>query len=113
LGRRVILEPVRGRAYAASHSDFMLAAEEFANPGWKLRRVNEYDEARHAASISLESFLLRAAFAGKESLPPFPDGRYRLETWPDLGTLPSLLSVLRMAQCLVAGAVSPTDLAQR
>ncbi len=110
LGRTLMLRPERGRVFAHSHSDLLTGIESFFEPGWSISVVSDSSDFADNASASLESFLLRAAYRGKQHLPDFPSGEYRLAAWPDLGTMPSLLSVLHIAKKLVAGPVSPDDL---
>ena len=55
-----------------------------------------------AGSLSLESVLLRVAYRLGGQLPEFPDGRYRLDAWPDFGVLPSLVGVLRVTKLLTS-----------
>lgn len=109
-GRSILIHPVAGRAYASSLSDLLLAPDALTLPGWKLRPVDDAIEPTGLASLSLEAFLLRAAWCASDTLPEFPKGRYGLKTWPDLGGLPQMVGALRIAKLLLGEAVGTTEL---
>ena len=110
-GRSLMLRPQVGRVYAATHSDLLAVADMLSGSDWDMRIVEHPESTEHLVSTSLESFLMRAAHRSAERLPDFPEGRYRLEAWPDLGALPSLVGALQVANLLIAGPKSVRELA--
>lgn len=111
-GRMLTLRPEVGRVYAASHSDLLAVADGLSGSEWEIEVVERPPSTHDMMSASIESFLLRAAHRASERLPDFPDGRYRLEAWPDLGALPSLVGALRIAKLLLRGPMAPHELAR-
>lgn len=112
-GRVVCIRPEEGRVYAPTLSDLLSAIDTFCSEDWSLARSE--DGARppeDGASRSLEAFLLQAAFAARDALPRFPEGRYRLSDWPDVGSAPELVDSLKIAKLLLDGGASPADLAR-
>lgn len=106
-GRLIHIRPEEGRVYAATFSDLLSARDSFAQGDWTLSAPASTD-ARHGdgANRSLEAFLLQSAFSGRDQLPPFPKGRYRLKDWPDVGSAPELVGALKVARTLLR---SPAD----
>lgn len=112
-GRVVSIRPEEGRVYAPTLSDLLSAIDTFCSEDWSLARSE--DGARppeDGASRSLEAFLLQAAFAARDALPRFPEGRYRLSDWPDVGSAPELVGSLKIAKLLLDRDASPAELAR-
>lgn len=109
-GRRVLLDPGAGRAYAATHADLLMVAGSMSETEWEMRPVEPSAVRPEPISSSLEAFLLSAADRVRDSLPAFPDRRVRLEAWPDLGTVPSLTDALRIARRLIREPLTPGEL---
>lgn len=112
-GRNILIHPTAGRAYASSLSDLLLAPDALSLPGWTLREADDGDEPTGLASLSLEAFLLRAAWNAGEALPEFPRGRYGLRTWPDLGGVPQMVGALQIAKLLLGEPMSALQLRKR
>lgn len=110
-GRVLHLRPKVGRVYAATHSDLLNVADSLSSAEWSLAGDSREDSMLDQVSASLESFLMRAAWRAADELPPFPDGRYRLDAWPDLGALPSLVGALQIARALIGNNRSTGELA--
>jgi hypothetical protein len=113
LGLTVALRPSVGRAFAYSKSDFQTLAQGLATPRWRFTAPAAAGNADRTglASMSLDSLLMRGAHAGAESLPPFPDGHYQLDDWPDLGGVADLVYPLRVTQVLLKGPLTPAEIA--
>ena len=111
-GRSLMLRPQVGRVYAATHSDLLAVADMLHGSDWDMRVVERPESTERLVSASLESFLMRAAHRSAEHLPDFPEGRYRLDAWPDLGALPSLVGALQVANLLIASPRSVRELAE-
>lgn len=73
------------------------------------------DEATHPRGQllrgTLDSFLLTAAQRSRHPLPPFPDGRWALREWPDLGAATQAVECLRVVRALLGSACSARQLA--
>src|SRR5699024_1626231 len=93
----MLLRPRAGRAYADSFSDCEASSKGFQDLAWGRVEVDNSTVAPSMVSTSIESFLLLAADKGKPGLPDYPDGYYQLSNWPDLGSLPGLVSALYIA----------------
>lgn len=109
-GRAVLIHPEAGRAYAHSASDLLVGWEGFATQNWRARVVNDAIEPTGLASSSLESFLLRAAMDNEQGLPAFPQGRYQLKVWPDLGGVPGMVAALKLSKLLIDRPMNPAEL---
>ncbi len=110
-GRMLLLRPEVGRVYAASHSDLLAAADSLSGADWEMEVVEHPASTEGLVSNSIEAFLMRTAYRASERLPDFPEGRYRLEAWPDLGILPSLVGALQIAKLLIGKPMSVKELA--
>ncbi|MCD9028023.1 hypothetical protein LDO26_07355 [Luteimonas sp. BDR2-5] len=111
-GRTLLLRPDLGRVYAASHSDLLAAADSLSGADWEMEVVEHPESTAGLVSNSIEAFLMRTAYRASDRLPDFPEGRYRLETWPDLGILPSLVGALQIAKLLIGKPMTVRELAQ-
>lgn len=109
-GRSVLLRPQVGRVYATTHSDLLAVTDALSGSDWDMSVVERPESTQDLVSTSLESFLMRAAYRAADRLPEFPEGRYRLDVWPDLGTLPSLVGTLQVSKLLVDNARSVREL---
>lgn len=110
-GRIVRIRPEEGRVYAPTLSDLLSAVDTFCSADWSLARNDEDGRPREdGASRSLEAFLLQAAFAARDALPRFPEGRYRLSDWPDVGSAPERVDSLKIARRLLDGSASAGEL---
>jgi hypothetical protein len=111
-GRTIHIRPVEGRIYANTLSDLMSACDSFSSSAWELRIPSASDRATttDGTSRSLEAFLLQSAFQGRDRLPSFPAGRYRLKDWPDVGTAPELIGALKVARSLLRAPASEREL---
>lgn len=104
------LRPSEGRVYAADADALRNACARFVDADWALASASPESRAAHGeASRSIEVFFLQAAFLGRDRLPTFPDGRYRMREWPDLGAAPELIGALKVARALIR---SPCDAEQ-
>ncbi len=110
-GRLVHIRPEEGRVYAPTFSDLLSARDTFSSGEWTLS-TNLSADARHGdgANRSLEAFLLQSAFSGREQLPAFPKGRYRLKDWPDIGSAPELVGALKVAKTLLRAPADADEL---
>lgn len=109
----MLLRPQAGRAYASTFSDFEASIKGFQDLAWGRVEVDNSPITADMVSTSIESFLLLAADMGKLGLPDYPDGYYKLNAWPDLGSLPGLVSALYIAKQLVNGPVSPDEIVEQ
>lgn len=109
----MLLRPQAGRAYASNFSDFEASIKGFQDLAWGRIEIDSASIASDMVSTSIESFLLLAADMGKLGLPDYPDGNYKLSAWPDLGSLPGLVSALYIAKQLVNGPVSPDEIVEQ
>ena len=101
-GHTLRLRPQLGRAYAATQADLLAATEKIPGTECCIVGVDGREPLENQVSASLESVLLRVAYRLGGQLPEFPDGRYRLDAWPDFGVLPSLVGVLRVTKLLTS-----------
>lgn len=106
----MLLRPQAGRAYAKSATDFSTGVKGFQDLAWGRVEVDNTPIDAHMVSRSIESFLLLSTNHGKLALPDYPDGYYQLKAWPDLGSLPNMVSALHIAKRLVNGPASPAQL---
>ncbi len=107
----VLIDPDSGRAYAPTHSDLLHAQDNFCKPGWTVSHGNAANLVpAQCAFAGLEPFLIAATQRGRQLLPPYPTGHYRLETWPDFGSLPSMARLMHLASALTADSCTPTAL---
>lgn len=111
-GRVIHLRPELGRVYAASHSDLLAVADGMSGSPWRIEPSERPLDAHDLVSASIESFLLRTAQRAADRLPAFPDGRYRLHAWPDLGSVPAYLDAMRVGRLLIRNAMSPDELVE-
>lgn len=109
-GHALRLRPQVGRAYAATLSDLLTAGEQLPGSECRVVVVDGRESVQNGVSASLESVLLRVAHRIGEQLPDFPDGRYRLDAWPDFGALPSLVDALRVSRLLIGNTKSVSEL---
>lgn len=110
-GHVLRLRPRLGRAYAESLLDLLNASEKLPEAECRLVVVDDRKEsADGAVSASLESVLLRMTQRSNAQLPDFPDGCYRLDAWPDLGALPSLVGALRVSRLLMGNTKRMSEL---
>lgn len=100
-GRSVSLRPGVGRVYAQTHSDLFAVADTMSGSDWTLAVVDRLSSMQDNVSASLEAFLVRATHRLRERLPPFAEGRYRLDAWPDLGGAPSVVAAMQVAKLLI------------
>ncbi|KGI77515.1 hypothetical protein [Oleiagrimonas soli] len=111
LDRRVVyLRPQTGRIFAATHSDLLAIQQALAEDSGELGLRAPEALPEHAISSSLEAYLLHIAHAANEKLPPYPDGRYHLKAWPDLGSVPALRDAMAVVARLTQGPTSPSEL---
>ncbi len=109
-GRTLKLRPKTGRAHADSHSELLAGLEMLSESRCRIVVVDEDDDVRNMASASIESVLLRAAYRIGDDLPDFPVGRFWLDAWPDLGTMPLKAGALRMCMLLIGNTKSVAEL---
>lgn len=105
-GRVAHLRPEVGRAYAASHSDLLAVADALLGNTATLTPIERPTAINGEVSGSLESLLTRAALRARDRLPAFPDGKYWLDAWPDLGMLPESVGALTLSRKLLRGSSS-------
>lgn len=113
-GRTIHIRPETGRVYAPTLSDLLAARDSFSSADWELQASTTTNRTHlsDGASRSLEAFLLQAAFQGRDQLPSFPQGRYQLKDWPDVGTAPEFIGALKVARSLLRTSASARDLQQ-
>lgn len=104
------LRPQAGRAYAPSAIDFATSIRGFQDLAWGRVEVDNSPIGATMVSRSIESFLLLSTNHGKLALPDFPEGYYQLKAWPDLGSLPDMVSALHIAKQLVTAPTAPAEL---
>lgn len=111
-GRLIHIRPTEGRVYAPTFSDLLSAQDTFSSTEWNLSVTadSDVDYRNDGANRSLEAFLLQSAFQGREQLPVFPEGRYRLKDWPDVGSAPELIGALKIAKSLLRGPANADEL---
>ena len=111
-GRTLKLRPQTGRAYAPSRSELLAGVAKLPESQCRAVAADAADEGRDMVSASLESVLLHAAHRSGERLPDFPEGRYWLDAWPDLGASPSLAHALRLSLLLIGNMKSIAELVE-
>lgn len=104
------LRPQEGRVYALTLADLMYAAELPPESDGRILVVDGKASNKGWVSASLESMALRLAHRMGTQLPAFPEGCYRLDTWPDAGALPLQVSGLRVARLLFGNTRSVSEL---
>lgn len=109
-GRLIHIRPEEGRVYAPTYSDLLSARDTFSSGDWTLSTNLSADAHGDGANRSLEAFLLQSAFSGRDQLPAFPKGRYRLRDWPDIGSAPELVGALKVARTLLRTPADPDEL---
>ncbi len=109
-GRTLFLRPQVGRVYAATHSDLLALNDALSGSDWDMSVVENPGSTQDLVSASLDAFVMHAAYRIAERLPDFADGRYRLDAWPDLGSLPSLVSALQVSRLLIGNTRNLRDL---
>jgi hypothetical protein len=114
-GRLLRIRPGQGRVYAPTFSDLLSARDSFSSAEWTLSVSQQSDDGQRddGASRSLEAFLLQSAFQGRDLLPAFPEGRYRLREWPDVGSAPELIDALKVAKALLRAPGNADELRRR
>jgi len=110
--RKLMLRPQVGRVYARTHSDLLAVADSLSGSDWEMTVVDRPDSTENMVSASLEAFLVRAAHRASDRLPDFPEGRYRLDAWPDLGSLPSMLGAMQASKLLIGNTLTLRELKQ-
>ncbi len=113
-GLTLNIRPEAGRIYASNLGALLSASDYFSSAAWELQ-IAAASDTTHLAdgpSRSLEAFLLHAAFQGRAQLPPFPEGRYQLHDWPDVGTAPEFIGALKVAGSLVRAPATARELQQ-
>lgn len=113
-GRTISLRPSLGRVYAHTLSDLLAARDLLGESGWQFVPAPHPSEptARGEVSASLDAYYVAGALHARDNLPCFPAGSYGLKDWPDLGSLPSAVGALKVAQVLRKASVSWERLAQ-
>lgn len=109
-GRTLYLIPKTGRVYARTHSDLVSASGTLAELDWNIFESDPPTTFDSLVATSLEAFLMQAANSSASQLPDFPEGSYRLDTWPDLGSQPDLVRSLEIAGLLTIRPRSVADL---
>lgn len=110
-GLVVRIRPQEGRVYAPDFDKLHAACASFASEDWTFAVVAPHDERPLGdASRSLEVFLLQSAFQGRERLPRFPEGRLRMQDWPDVGSAPELVGALKVARALIRNPADANEL---
>lgn len=114
-GLTIHIRPETGRVYATTPGDLLSASDSFSSADWTLSvsQQNDGGQPDDGASRSLEAFLLQSAFQGRDQLPDFPEGRYRLKEWPDVGSAPELIDALKVAKALLHASASADELRRR
>lgn len=109
----LILRHAAGRIHARSLSELLAAGAQLLDPTWlcQLHAMPKEREYEWQVSCSLESFLVMACLKHRASLPML-GASYRLNRWPDLGSVTNDLASLRMAALLSRAAWSVQALAQ-
>ena len=110
--RTLMLRPQVGRVYAQTHSDLLAVADSLSGSDWDITVVERPESTASLVSASLEAFLVRAAHRAGDRLPDFPEGRYQLDAWPDLGSLPSMLGAMQASKLLIGNTRTLRELAQ-
>lgn len=114
-GRVLWLLPSAGRVVTASLSDQIGGRERLGEDGWEFKSLGRGRTAvpRGEIAASLDTFYVQGALRQQTSLPPFPDGRFGLRDWPDLGAAPDLIDPLKVVRILQRGAASPEEISAR
>ena len=102
-GTRVWLLPRAGRIVSATVSERLRARDRLGSSGWTFTPIPNDPSWRPAGEVSasLDAFFLQAAWRIREQLPRYPQGRYRLREWPDLGSASDLVEALRVVLSLL------------
>ncbi len=107
----VLIDPDSGRAYAPTHSDLLHAQDNFCKTGWTVAPGNTANFVlAQCAFAGLEPFLIAATQRGQHLLPEYPAGHYRLDAWPDFGSLPSMAKLMHIASTLTTESATPRQL---
>ena len=106
----VRIRPKEGRIYASDFDALQTACVSFASEEWTFAAASGDAPSSTDASRSLEVFLLQSAFHGREHLPPFPQGRFRMQDWPDVGSAPELIGALKIARALIRRPMTASEL---
>ena len=113
-GRTLLLKLRSGRVLASSLSDMLFVRDHICDGGWKFVAM---DAARLSAEFeigaSLDSLFLESTLRMQDKLPGFPDGRYWLRDWPDLGQASELVNSLSIVRLLMRGKVSAGQLCKQ
>jgi hypothetical protein len=111
-GRSIRIRPDEGRVYATSLSDLLSARDSFISSPWELQVANTAgkNHFKDGANRSLEAFLLQSAYLGRQHLPTFPEGRFQLKDWPDVGSAPEFIGALKVARRLMRAPASASEL---
>jgi len=101
-GRTISIHPFRGRVFAASHSDLLVARDMLGEPGWLLEASATTGDFAPVGEVwtSIDAFFVLGALKLKEVLPAFPYAEAGLNDWPDLGAAPEAVVALRVARVL-------------
>jgi hypothetical protein len=107
----VLIDPQSGRAYAPTHSDLLHAQDNFCKAGWTVTHGNTANFVlAQCAFAGLEPFMIAATQRGRQLLPEYPAGHYRLDTWPDFGSLPSMAKLMHIVSTLTTDSSTPQQL---
>lgn len=109
--RSITLCPTLGRAFASTHSDIHAAQAAIGENSWSIRFRDSAPSGD--VSVSLDSFLMHAAYQAREKLPMIAQATYSLRHWPDLGSATDLVGGLRAAIALLTGPLDVDQLATR
>ena len=113
-GRTLLFRLRAGRVLASSLSDMLFVRDHICDSGWKFRAL---DASRlpdnFEIGASLDSFFLESATRNQHHLPSFPEGRYWLCDWPDLGQAPELVNALSIVRILLREKVSVRQLCKQ
>lgn len=108
------LLPSAGRVLSATVSDRLSACGKFGLDDWTFTALDEPRRAHPPGEVSasLDVFYLQAAWQIRSRLPPFPNSRCNLLNWPDLGTAPDFVDVLRIVQLLQRGNLRADEIVE-
>lgn len=106
------IRPDRGRVFAHSRSELDKIRLALAQEGPQAFTVRASDSATiNMASTSLEAFLLVCAHESCTPLPELDGHRYKLTSWPDLGSIPQVQKAMQISARLVLLKMSFEELA--
>jgi len=109
----LVVRRKQSRVVARSHADLAAARTRFTRETWTITTdALHMDAGAGDLWQSVDAFLIESCVANENDLPPL-EGAFRLDAWPDTGTLHDGEDLLRIAAALTKRTHTVAELALR